>query len=123
MPPKSKVKKADKAKVVLEFTVNDVHYRMDKDEVSDRDEIALFRQSGLVLADLGAVLVASAEADREPPRFLLAGIMFLARRQAGVKVSFDWCSEQLANITELSFGAPDGDEAAGDAEVAKRPEA
>lgn len=108
--PKKSAKRDDDQDLVVAFRLNGRAYRFELGRVSDRDEIALWRASGkeLMLADLGEALQTSAQRGHTaPPRFALAGLMFLAARQAGDPVEFDWCSEQLRDITEISFGEED----------------
>lgn len=81
-PPKSGKGKKRPDSVEIAFAVDGVDYRCDLTAVTNRDELDLFKQSSLTMAE-----VREAFSKGGVPPFCLAAVMFLALRQAGDKAA------------------------------------
>ena len=91
---KAKAAKAAETWSSLYFKVNGVEYRYYRGRRTGRDERDLYLQSGLGFADV-VNNIAKGE------RWALAGLMFMARRQAGEDVSYSDIESELYGSEEV----------------------
>jgi len=75
-PPNKKRDKPKKAEQALTFTIDGIDHRVDAAEIKNADELELYRQAKLTVADVFTALQSGAP-------FAVAGLMFLSERQKG----------------------------------------
>lgn len=88
----------------LRITVDAVPYLFDMRELSSEHELDLFNASGLTIARIGPSLEAGAVAP-----FMVAALVYLARRQAGEKVPYAAVSEAIGYGSEIEVEVLDED--------------
>lgn len=116
MPPRSERRrqKKDGDQAVMIIKVDGESYRFDSSEVTSAMDRELFLQSKLTLA-----LVVTAMADGTVSPFMVAALIFLARRSAGETVTYDEIEQAIGFATEIDVEIPDDeDDAAPEAPAA-----
>jgi hypothetical protein len=100
LPPRSarRAQKKDDTATVVTITVDGEPYLFDSSEITYKVELELFHASRLTM---DGVFKALAQDDFAP--FLVAALVFLARRSAGDKVTFDQVASSIEYSSEVGF--------------------
>jgi hypothetical protein len=114
MPNRAQRRSAKSTKtdnVVVSVTVNGESYSYDRDETDWRTEAELMQAIGLTPMNLIAKL---GQGNYAP--FMVAGIVFLARRAQGDPVTFDQIADAIDYAAEIEFVDDATPEAPGEGE-------
>ncbi len=98
MPTKaSAARKKKDASFTIAFKVDGVNYVVERDQLTSRIELELFKQSGLTFAEAMGAL----ERTGTPIPFAIACLIFLARRSRGEQVTYDVILDGLSYEMDL----------------------
>lgn len=95
MPPEAP-KSPTAGDIAMTLTVDGVAYHLNPRELDHTTERALFAESGLTLPQLMTAMSGGSGAP-----FMLAALVFLARRQRGDRVTYDEVASAIGYDTEV----------------------
>ena len=96
MPPEAPKPKTASGDITIALTVDGVVYHLNPRELDHTTERALFAESGLTLPQLMTAMSGGSGAP-----FMLAALVFLARRQRGDRVTYDEVASAIGYDTEV----------------------
>lgn len=98
-PKSSTARKAKSDGFTIAFKIDGVNYIVERDQLTPRIELELFKQSGLTFAEAMGAL----ERSGAPVPFAIACLIFLARRARGEQVTYSEILDGLSYEMDLEI--------------------
>jgi len=100
MPPEAPKPKTTSDDITIAMTVDGVVYHLNPRELDHITERALFAEAGLTLPQLMTAMSGGSGAP-----FMLAALVFLARRQRGDRVTYDEVASAIGTTPRSTFSS------------------